>query len=237
MKRERADLLLELQQQIGYQFNDRVLLDTALTHKTYAMERKGEVVYNERLEFLGDAVLELCVSDYLYRGFSFREGSMTKMRAAAVSAGPLDRYAETIELGKYMRFGNGAAANGLAHNKNVLSDAVEALIGAVYLDGGFEAARSFVLRQLREQIGLGVAHENSFDSKTRLQELLQQNGGIEIEYRCEREDGPDHEKTFLVSLWVNGDRISEGEGKNKKDAEQAAAARALSDLREKEVSV
>jgi ribonuclease-3 len=212
---------------IGRTFEDRELAREALTHASLSNERPGTKC-NERLEFLGDAVLELIVSAHLFASYpGMDEGSMTKVRAAVVSEPSLAAVAEDAGLPDVLLVGRGMERAGGRSNPSMLSDAVEAVIGALYLDGGLEAARDFILPRLMP--GIRAAADTGFllDNKTRLQELLQRNGEVRIEYLPESEEGAPHERTFTVCLAVDGDRIATGQGRSKKEAQQAAAGNAL----------
>ena len=217
----------DLQQAIGYTFNDPALLTEALTHSSYAHEQHKGMKYNERLEFLGDAVLSIIVSDYIYKHCpELPEGELTKLRASLVCEKSLFDFAKQIELGSYLRLSNGERRNGGAKRPSIVSDAFEALIAAVYLDGGMEPARSHVLRFIVPEI---ESHKNrSFkDYKTALQEIIQKNPGEKLEYRLIGSTGPDHDKHFKVEVCLNSNVIGRGGGRSKKEAEQQAAREAL----------
>ena len=215
---------------IGYRFRDPSILLEALTHTSYANEhRKEQVVHNERLEFLGDAVLEICSSEYLYLQYPDKpEGEMTRMRASMVCEPTLALCAREFGLPGYLRLGRGEELSGGRNRDSIVSDALEALIGAVYLDGGFEAARTFIRRFILNDI------ENKrlfVDSKTMLQEYAQ--GREErVEYTLDREEGPDHDKRYYVTVRIGEECTACGEGHSKKAAEQQAAYQALRQLRE-----
>ncbi len=210
----------------GYCFKDKNLLLTALTHSSYAHERKiNKINCNERLEFLGDAVLELISSRYLFARYpALPEGKLTGMRAAMVSEKPLAECALKIGLGELILLGKGEEACGGRSKPSVTSDAYEALIGAIYLDGGFEAAREFVEREVMKD---SDSHLTEKDPKTSLQELLQHSMDAVIEYELVSESGPDHDKCFTVEVRVNDAPCGSGSGRNKKSAEKAAAAQAI----------
>ena len=219
----------KLESIIGYNFNDKKLLTLALTHSSYANElRLGKTGSNERLEFLGDAALELISSEFFFNKYEHEtEGYLTKTRAAFVCEPALAYCAETINLGSFLRLGKGEASTGGRLHSSVLSDALEALIGAVYLDGGFASAKEFVLRIVLNDI---ESKRFFFDSKTILQENIQKDSGMDLEYKLISEDGPDHMKTFTVSVNVSGKEIARAEGGSKKSAEQLAAHEALKKL-------
>ena len=224
----------ELEEKIGYSFNQKGLLRQALTHSSYANEKhmkKGSD--NERLEFLGDAVLELVSSDFLYREYpELPEGDLTKLRASIVCEPTLALCTEPLELGKYLYLGKGEDLTGGRMRKSILSDALEAVIGAIYLDGGFTNAKEFI----HKFIMTDIEHKKLFyDSKTILQEQVQKNWHDgEISYVLTGEEGPDHDKTFLVDLYVAGEKKSSGKGRTKKAAEQDAAYRCLINWKEKQ---
>jgi|LSQX01.3.fsa_nt_gb ribonuclease-3 len=226
--------LNELFDILAYEFKDIHLIITALTHSSYANEAGGKIPYNERLEFLGDSVLGLVISDYLYKTYSdLSEGELSKIRAGVVSEYSLAQRAREIGLGSYLRLGKGEDNFGGRDRSSVLADAMEAVIGAVYLDGGLDAAKTYVLNQLRSIIVSQLAGKGHQDYKTRLQELLQSRSSLEITYRIVREEGPDHDKWFTAEVYHGGATIGRGQGKSKKEAEQQAACQALSKLNKK----
>ena len=217
----------DLQEAIGYQFNDPSLLTEALTHSSYAHEQHKKMKYNERLEFLGDAVLSIVVSDYIYKHCpNLPEGELTKLRASLVCEKSLFDFAKQIDLGSYLRLSNGERRNGGAKRPSIVSDAFEALIAAIYLDGGMEPAKKHILRFVIPEI---EQHKNrSFkDYKTALQEIIQKNPGEKLEYRLIGSTGPDHNKHFKVEVCLNSNVIGRGGGRSKKEAEQQAAREAL----------
>jgi len=199
-----------------------------LTHSSYANEQRGKAISNERLEFLGDSVLNLSVSNYLYNRFKdLTEGELTKLRASIVSEGSLVKIAEKIKLGEYLRLGKGEEITGGRRRNSILADAVEAVIGAIYLDGGFEKASDFILYYQIPEIDNSLNGKGLRDYKTELQELIQRDSDQEIHYHIIKESGPDHAKEFVAQVFHNGKVIGEGIGKSKKDAEQQAACQAL----------
>ena len=214
----------ELQQVLHYQFKNPALLRIALTHTSYANESKVPATHNERLEFLGDSVLSVVAADYLFHQSDRPEGELTRMRASLVSEDALFQFAQEIELGEYLRLGHGEELGGGRTRPSVVSDAFEAVIAALYLDGGLEAARRFILPFLSE----GKTAEE--DYKTRLQEVVQQDPGAKLTYVVEDETGPDHAKQFTVGVFCNGRRLAGGVGRSKKAAEQHAAQQALRSL-------
>ncbi len=212
----------ELENNIGYHFRDKSLLRTALTHSSYANENKEELPFNERLEFLGDAVLQLVVSEKLFTEHpESPEGDMSRIRAALVCEEALDDYAGKINLGKFLYLGKGEEMSGGRSRPSILADAFEALIGAVFLDGGIESAKKFILSFVDER------HLPLSDYKTLLQEIIQQNPGERLSYEVHSESGPDHDKVFEIWVLLNSNVIGKGKGKSKKRAEQAAAKEAL----------
>jgi len=214
---------------IGYKFSNVSLLDNALIHTSYVNENKTTPkVSNERLEFLGDAVLELVTSYYIFENFpELSEGEMTKLRAGVVCEPSLADCARKINLGEYIKMGKGEIANGGARRDSVLSDAYEAVIGAIYLDGGYNSARDFILTALKEDIHSQKGLRWIADCKTHLQEQLQKNSQAPIEYYVVKEEGPEHEKIFTVELAHEGKVMAQGSGRNKKEAEQNAARSAI----------
>ena len=211
---------------IGYQFINTEYLTIALTHSSYANETREPVQNNERQEFLGDAVLSIVVSDYLFNRFHLAEGDLTKLRAALVCEKGLFSMAQKIGLGKQLRLGRGEELMGGRERPSVVSDAFEALIAAIYLDGGIECARSFILPFVEDF--LSNTEETSFkDYKTILQEIVQQNPEERVTYALVGQSGPDHDKRFEVEVRLNSNVIGKGGGRSKKEAEQQAAREAL----------
>lgn len=223
----------KLEERLGYSFENVALLENALTHSSYANENraKGETS-NERLEFLGDSVLGMVVADYLFRTHpDMPEGELTRTRAALVCEESLVEVARKLELGAYLKLGKGEDAGGGRERPSIRADAVEAVIAAVYLDGGIGSARKLITKFIltdneREQEG-GVR-----DYKTALQELVQRESGQVLTYRLTGEAGPDHAKTFSVEVDLNGVQVGAGEGHSKKEAEQMAAKSAIAKLTE-----
>ena len=213
-------------QTIGYEFKDISLLEVALTHSSYANEqKKGTSHDNERMEFLGDAVLELSSSDYIYKNHSeMAEGKMTRLRASIVCEPTLALCTRELELGKYLFLGKGEDLTGGRKRNSILSDALEAVIGAIYLDGGFEPAKTFIHRFILTDI----EHKKLFyDCKTSLQEVVQGHYEEELNYYLVSEEGPDHDKKFSVEARIGERVIGTGVGHTKKAAEQEAAYQAL----------
>ena len=220
-----------LEKRIGYHFRDARLLATALTHSSYANERHSpEVESYERLEFLGDSVLGQVTAEFLYSQTpALPEGRMTRLRAELVCENSLHETALRLGLGEHLRLGRGEELTGGRERVSILADVVEAIIAAIYLDGGVDAARKFVMDQVLAGAQLEEGHAVA-DYKTALQELVQRRGEVAICYDLIGESGPDHNKTFTFSVSVDGERIGEGSGRTKKEAEQMAARRALEKL-------
>ena len=215
-----------LQDRIGYRFRDPSLLERALTHSSYANECKQKTECNERMEFLGDAVLSIIVADQIFHKFHLAEGDLTKIRASLVCENSLYEFARKIDLGSELLLGHGEEQTGGRERPSVVSDAFEALIAAIYLDGGLEKAAQFVLPFVEEDLG----HEEApfVDYKTRLQEIIQKNPEERVEYVLVSAQGPDHDKKFVVEVHLNSNVIGRGVSRSKKGAEQAAAQEALS---------
>ncbi|HIR11134.1 MAG TPA: ribonuclease III [Candidatus Fimenecus excrementavium] len=215
----------QLQNNLGYHFKNPALLARALTHSSYANERHVDTGDNERLEFLGDSVLGFITAEYLFANHrDFPEGELTKLRAYAVCEKSLFSYAEEIGLGNYLKLGKGEERTGGRTRPSVLSDAFEAVIAAIYLDGGMDEAKKFVLRFVVPYV---EAKPTFKDYKTMLQEVVQKNQGETLEYVLVSETGPDHDKCFTVEVHLNSNVIGRGVGGSKKKAEQNAAKEAL----------
>lgn len=219
---------MNVEDQIGYAFSEPGLLRLALTHRSVSAENPARND-NERLEFLGDAVLQLVVTDLLYEQYpQLAEGQMAKVRAAVVSRGTLAEIARSLHLGEHVELAVSEAATGGKEKDSILSDAVEAVIGAIYLDGGLEPARSMIVRHWSERIAERAKQPGVKDYKTRLQELTARRGH-RLDYRVEG-SGPDHDRRFHAEVTVDGTVCGSGEGRSKKEAEQAAARQALQAL-------
>ena len=220
-----------IEEKLDYTFRDQELLVNALTHSSYANENRGRSCEsNERLEFLGDSVLGFVVADALYRRESeLPEGRMTRVRAQLVCEDSLRRVAAELGLGDYIRLGRGEEHTGGRKRTSILADAVEALIAAMYLDGGLEVARAFIERHILSALDTGDWLVFG-DGKTELQELVQRKSGQTLSYELVSESGPDHDKTFCMRVLLNGVELAAGEGRTKKEAEQAAARSALKEL-------
>ena len=220
--------MTDLENKIGYHFKNKDLLSEALTHSSYANERKAQhIKYNERLEFLGDAVLSIVVSDYIFSHCpELPEGELTKLRASLVCEKSLFEFAKKIDLGSYLVLSKGERNNGGAERPSILSDAFEALIAAIYIDGGMEPAAKHILNFVIPSIK-NSRKKKGKDYKTTLQEIVQKNPGEKLEYVLIGESGPDHNKHFVVEVHLNSNVIGKGGGRSKKEAEQQAAREAL----------
>ena len=223
--------LKELENKIGYVFKNRELLENAMRHSSYANETKKKLKDNERLEFLGDAVLELSSSEFIFNNYpGMPEGDMTKLRASIVCEPTLAQCAAVIELGSFLRLGKGEEQTGGRFRDSIVSDAMEALIGAIYLDGGFANAKEFIHKFILSDL------ENKklfFDSKTILQEIVQADINKPITYQLLKEEGPDHNKAFYVEVFIGDVDYGTGKGRTKKAAEQQAAYQAILALKKK----
>ncbi len=218
--------LKPLMDAIGYQFHTVSLLEQALTHSSFANEGHGGGDSYERLEFLGDAVLGFITARHLYENDRSPEGELTKLRAAVVCEKALCSYSKALGIGAYMRLGRGEAQNGGAERPSILADMYEAVLAAIYLDGGWEPAEQFVLRFIIPEAE-NQRRRHFKDHKTALQEIIQQNPGERLEYVLTGASGPDHNKVFHVEVHLNSNVIGHGHGHSKKEAEQQAAHEAL----------
>ena len=224
---QKMDRLSEFENVIGYSFKDRSLLFEALSHSSFANESKHRYRSNERLEFLGDSVLSIVVSDYIFENYKdIPEGELTKIRATLVCEKALHEFGGMIRLGEFIMLGKGEELAGGRERPSIIADAFEAVIAAIYLDGGIEAARKHILRFMPEDV-LGAVTKAYDDYKTILQEIVQKNPEERIEYRLVGESGPDHNKQFTVSVLLNSNVIGSGKAHSKKAAEQLAAREAL----------
>ncbi len=226
--------LLEFEAKLNYVFNDISLLELALTHKSYAYENQNNISqeYNERIEFLGDAILEHIISDFLYNQKPrFSEGQMTKKRASIVCEAALSSAMKRIGGQNYILLGKCEKNTGGKLKDAILADAFEAIIGAIYIDGGYDIVNTIVLKLLDIEIKKTLSGKDiTEDYKTKLQEILQKNGNVKIEYILKSQSGPEHDKTFEVELFFNDKKIGEGIGKSKKHAEQEAAKYAIENM-------
>ena len=220
--------MTELEKTIGYTFKDPSLLENALTHASYANEKK--TVSNERMEFLGDSVLGFVAAKFLYEHTPIlTEGKMTKLRSEQVCSRGLSKAAEGINLGKYLKLSRGEDKCGGRSKRSNLEDTMEALIAAIFLDSGLEEARNFIMRFVLENIDFDEEYTTG-DNKSQLQEMLQENGNADIKYIEVSSEGPDHDKTFVCAVLYEGIEIGRGSGKRKKEAEQNAAGEALKNM-------
>jgi len=217
-----------LEKKLGYSFQNRALLSEALNHSSYANEHRDGLGSNERLEFLGDSVLGFVSAEFLFkRNLELPEGDLTRMRASLVCEQSLYEVARELDLGSYLKLGRGEAAGGGRERQSILADAVEAVLAAVYLDGGMEPARELIYRVL---LSRAPAAEERKDYKTTLQEVVQRRSGQVLTYHMVSQSGPDHNKTFLFEVRLNDEPVGRGEGRSKKEAEQAAACDALNHM-------
>ena len=219
----------ELEKKLGHEFVNAGLLKIALTHSSYANEHRCKSY--ERMELLGDSVLSIIVSEYLFEHKKdIDEGELSRIRASLVCEESLAETAKTIDLGKYIFLGNGEERSGSRNRASILSDVFEATLAALYLDGGMDTARSYLIGIMGEKLRDAACHKTEKDYKSRLQEVVQQkyHGRTRIEYITVEESGPEHKKCFLVELIINGSKVTEGKGFSKKEAEQLAAKKALS---------
>lgn len=221
-----------LEAKLGYTFRDISLLENALTHSSCANESRGRLQSNERLEFLGDSILGMVVAEHLFRNHpDLPEGELTRTRAALVCEDSLVEVAQELGLGDHLKLGKGEEAGGGRTRPSIRADAVEAVLAAVYLDGGIGSARKIIQEYIlsREVAGWRASR----DYKTALQELVQRESGQVLKYRLTGESGPDHNKRFFVEVELNGAAVGSGEGRSKKEAEQMAAKAAIEKLHQK----
>ncbi len=218
--------LEKLEESLEYKFKNINLLKQALTHTSYAYENK--IGSNEKLEFLGDSVLEFISSEYIYQTYpKLKEGEMTKVRATVVCGENLSKVAKTHNISEYLYLGKSELLTGGKNRQAILEDSVEAIIAAIYLDGGINNVKKFIVKNLSEEIEKATKHVGIKDYKTVLQERLQENGDVKIEYEIIKETGPDHDKSFVAQVKLNGKVLAQGEGKSKKQAQMQAAKKAL----------
>lgn len=231
--------LSELERVLNYKFDNRRFLEEALTHSSYANEVKSDVLNsNERFEFLGDSVLSIVVSDYLFKeNLNLPEGELTKLRSQIVCEGTLADVSRDLEIGEYMIFGKGEIMTGGRERVSILADAFEAVIASIYLDGGLDHARTFILDKLSEKIRMATQGEIYLDYKTRLQEIIQSKTKLKLKYEIVGTSGPDHNKTFESAVKLNETTLGVGSGRSKKEAEQKAACAALKEANNFEKAV
>lgn len=224
----RNDLLKEFQNNLGLVFRQNYYLEAALTHSSYAKQKK-ETKYNERLEFLGDSVLSLAVTEYIFLSYkNKKEGELTKLRALVVCENSLYQVALKLNLGKYILMSKGEEITGGRNRVSILADCLEALIAAIYIDLGFEKAREFIMSNFMETIKSSANNRITLDYKTKLQELVQKNKNQNIRYELIKYDGPPHNRKFYVNVIINDKTLGHGIGLSKKEAEKKAAKEALS---------
>ena len=222
--------LKEIEENLGVCFNNPTLLKTALTHSSFANQFK-DAEYNERLEFLGDAVLQLCITEYLFNNFKSKsEGDLTKTRSLIVCENSLYEIAKKLHLGEYIRMSKGEELTGGRERISIQADAVEAVIAAVYLDKGIGFVRDFILLHFEEIIKKAINNEIILDFKTKLQEFLQKDGEVSIHYELIKHEGPPHRRKFFTNVVIENNIMGEGCGYSKKEAEQNAAKQALMKL-------
>ncbi|ADL51641.1 ribonuclease III [Clostridium cellulovorans] len=216
-----------LEEQLNVSFENIDLLNTALTHSSFVNQKK-HIDYNERLEFLGDSVLQLTISEYLFKELHGKsEGELTRLRSLIVCENSLHSVGRDWNIGNFLLMSKGEELTGGRSRTSILADAVEAVIAAIYLDKGYDAAREFILLHFKEVINLALDNKIVLDYKTRLQEVLQKDGEISIAYKLEKYDGPPHRRRFFVNLEVANKVLGSGEGFSKKEAEQMAAKEVL----------
>lgn len=219
-----------VEKSIGYTFKNKELLENALRHTSYAYE--NNVSSNEKLEFLGDSILEFISSKYIYRKYpKLREGEMTKVRATVVCEASLYKVAKLHNFSDFLYLGKSEIKTGGNKRPAILADSVEAVIAAIYLDGGLKEAEKFIIENLKDEIEIATKHVGDKDYKTVLQEKLQVHGDVKIEYEITKESGPDHDKTFEAQVKCNGKVLANGRGKSKKEAHMKAAKKALENLK------
>ena len=220
----------KIEKEIGYTFKQKELLKKALTHTSYAYEKKVES--NEKLEFLGDSILEFISSKYLYQNYpNLKEGEMTKVRATVVCEKSLHKIAQKHNFSDFLYLGKSEQVTGGKNRPAILADSVEAIIAAMYLDGGLDKAEKFIIENLKDEIEIATKHVGDKDYKTVLQEKLQEHGDVKIEYEITKEIGPDHNKSFEAQVSLNGKVLAKGKGKSKKEAHMEAAKKALENMK------
>ena len=220
----------KVEKEIGYTFKQKELLKKALTHTSYAYEKKVES--NEKLEFLGDSILEFISSKYLYQNYpNLKEGEMTKVRATVVCEKSLHKIAQKHNFSDFLYLGKSEQVTGGKNRPAILADSVEAVIAAMYLDGGLDKAEKFIIGNLKDEIEIATKHVGDKDYKTVLQEKLQEHGDVKIEYEITKEIGPDHNKSFEAQVSLNGKVLAKGKGKSKKEAHMEAAKKALENMK------
>ncbi len=223
---------MEIEENIGYTFKDKSFLEEALTHRSYANEHN--IRSNEKLEFLGDSILEFVSSEYLFTHYkNLNEGELTKTRAAVVCEESLYKVALKHNISNYIKVGKSELASNGNNKPAILADSIEAIIAAIFFDGGLEPAKKFIIDNLKDEMEIASKNVGQKDYKTVLQEELQKNGSVDIEYRIIDEFGPDNIKTFNAEVLLNGVKLAEGTGNSKKHAEMQAAKKALENMKAK----
>lgn len=224
--------IADLEKQFGYVFKNRKLLTEALTHRSFYHENPDKsIAHNERLEFLGDSVLGFVIVEYLFSSDKkSTESVMAKIKSYLVKESVLSEIADSISLGKYLKLGKGEEATGGRAKKSILADTIEALLGAVYLDGGYKKVKAVVLKLFRKEIDTLMDSTRFYDFKTDLQEKTQLLFGVLPEYRVVKQEGEEHEKVFTIEVFIEGKKFGKGSGKSKKEAQTLAAREALSQL-------
>lgn len=212
---------------LGIEFNNKGVLITALTHSSYANQFK-DVKYNERLEFLGDSVLQLCITQYLFNNYKDKsEGELTKIRSLIVCENSLYEVAKKLNLGVFIRMSKGEESTGGRERTSIQADCLEAIIAAIYLDKGLDVANDFIFKYFAEIIEKAIKHEIILDFKTKLQEIFQKNGEVEIRYELDKYEGPPHRRKFFTTVIIDNKVMGNGYGYSKKESEQCAAKEAL----------
>jgi ribonuclease-3 len=224
--------IADLEKRFGYVFKNRKLLTEALTHRSFYHENPDKsIAHNERLEFLGDSVLGFVIVEYLFSSDKeFTESIMAKIKSYLVKESILSEIADSISLGKYLKLGKGEEATGGRAKKSILADTIEALLGAVYLDGGYKKVKAVVLKLFRKEIDTLMDSTRFYDFKTELQEKTQLLFGVLPDYRVVKQEGEEHEKVFTIEVFIEGKKFGKGSGKSKKEAQTLAAREALSQL-------
>jgi ribonuclease-3 len=224
--------IADLEKRFGYVFKNRKLLTEALTHRSFYHENPDKsITHNERLEFLGDSVLGFVIVEYLFSSDKeFTESVMAKIKSYLVKESILSEIADSISLGKYLKLGKGEEATGGRAKKSILADTIEALLGAIYLDGGYKKVKAVVLKLFRKEIDTLMDSTRFYDFKTELQEKTQLLFGVLPEYRVVKQEGEEHEKVFTIEVFIEGKKFGKGLGKSKKEAQTLAAREALSQL-------
>ncbi len=228
--------LNKLETTLGHSFKDSSLLKQAITHKSYAHENKKTLLFNERMEFMGDSVLELIISEYLYLSFpEYTEADLSRIKAYTVQEVTLAKAARALDIGKHLLLGNGEEITGGRKKSSLLADAFEAIIAAIYLDSGYAPAKKFVLDNLKAEADEIATTDLVFDFKTKLQELSQSSFGTLPHYTTHSEEGPEHKKIFEIKVHIKGELYGTGQGRTKKAAEQKAAKAALEKIKNLEL--